>query len=42
MLHLDPDTFPCPAHGDELRPLVEEALDEQGPPAAYGRRKRPF
>jgi hypothetical protein len=42
VLHLEPNIYPCPTHGDELRPLVERALDREGPPAAYGGKKKPF
>ena len=38
---LDPDRYECPEHHIDLTGLVEEALDELGPPVAY-RRDRPF
>ena len=44
MLHLDPANYPCPTHGEELRPQVEQALDPDRAetPAAYGGKKKPF
>lgn len=44
MLHLDPDTYPCPDHGGELRPLVERALapKSESRTAYGGGRKKPF
>jgi hypothetical protein len=37
---LDPGRYECPDHHTDLTGLVEEALDEQGPPVAYRRRSR--
>ena len=34
---LDPDRYECPDHHADLTGLVEEALDDQGPPFAYWR-----
>lgn len=42
MLHLEPDSFPCPTHEHDLTPQVIEALEEEGLPMAYGKEKRPF
>lgn len=39
-MHLTPATFECPTHHADLTTMVVEALDEEGPPVAYGR--RPF
>jgi hypothetical protein len=40
---LDPGRYECPDHHTDLTGLVEEALDEQGPPVAYRRPgARPF
>jgi hypothetical protein len=39
---LDPDGFECPDHHTDLTGLVEEALDELGPPVAYRSGPRPF
>ena len=42
-MNVDPASFTCPTHGHDLTPMVVEALDEQGPPVAFGRgRRRPF
>jgi hypothetical protein len=38
---LSPEHYECPEHHTDLTGLVEEALDELGPPVAY-RRDRPF
>lgn len=38
---VNPGRYECPDHHTDLTGLVEEALDEQGPPVAY-RRERPF
>jgi hypothetical protein len=32
---LNPDRYECPEHHTDLTSLVEEALEEQGPPVAY-------
>ena len=42
MLQLEPDSFTCPTHGHDLTPQVIEALEEHGPPLAFGKRKRSF
>jgi hypothetical protein len=41
---LNPDRYECPGHHADLTALVEEAVDEQGPPIAYRRPPgpRPF
>ena len=41
MLHLDPDTYPCPTHGHDLTPQVRVALEERET-VVYGRKKREF
>jgi hypothetical protein len=38
---LNRDRYECPEHHTDLTGLVEEALDELGPPVAY-RRDHPF
>jgi hypothetical protein len=38
---LNPSHYECPGHHTDLTALVQEALDEQGPPVAY-RPDRPF
>jgi hypothetical protein len=38
---LNPGRFECPEHHIDLTGLVEQAIDELGPPVAY-RRARPF
>jgi hypothetical protein len=42
VLHLDPASFTCPTHGHDLTPQVVESLEEQGPPVAFGNKKRLF
>lgn len=32
---LVPSSYACPEHGTVLTPLVEEALEDEGPPVAY-------
>ena len=32
---LDPGHYECPDHHTDLTPLVQKALEEQGPPLAY-------
>ena len=32
---LDPDSYQCPGHQVDLTALVQEALQDQGPPVAY-------
>lgn len=39
---LNPDHYACPDHHTDLTGLVEEALDELGPPVAYQPGPRPF
>jgi hypothetical protein len=39
-VQLTPTTYECPNHHVDLTRQVEEALQEQGPPVAYG--DRPF
>lgn len=39
---LNPGRFECPDHHTDLTGLVEEALEDQGPPAAYRPGPRPF
>ena len=47
---LDPNRYECPDHHADLTGLVQEALEEEGPPVAYPRpphsrqapRPRPF
>ena len=42
---LDPATYVCQEHQADLTPLVQEALEDEGPPVAYKRgpqRARPF
>jgi hypothetical protein len=39
---LDPDRYECPDHHTDLTGLVEEALDDLGPPVAYRPGPRPF
>jgi hypothetical protein len=39
---LNPSHYECPDHHTELTGLVEEALDEQGPPVAYKKGPRRF
>jgi hypothetical protein len=34
---LDPTRYECPDHHADLTSLVEEALEDQGPPVAYRR-----
>jgi hypothetical protein len=34
---LDPDNYTCPDHHTDLTRQVLDALDEDGPPVAYGR-----
>ena len=34
---LDPARYECPDHHTDLTGLVEEALEDQGPPVAYRR-----
>ena len=37
---LTPPTYECPTHHVDLTAVVERALEEEGPPVAFG--KRPF
>jgi hypothetical protein len=39
-VQLTPATFECPIHHVDLTAVIEQALTEEGPPLAYG--KRPF
>lgn len=39
-MRLTPATFACPTHHVDLTPRVIEALEDEGPPVAYG--DRPF
>jgi hypothetical protein len=34
---LNPDRYECPEHHADLTGLVEEALEDQGPPVAFRR-----
>ncbi len=40
MVRFEPDVFPCPRHPRvDLTPLVEEQMEELGPPVAYDPRR---
>ena len=39
---VDPDRYECPDHDTDLTGLVEQAVDELGPPVAYRPDPRPF
>jgi hypothetical protein len=39
---LDPDRYECPDHHIDITGLVQEALEELGPPVAYRPGPRPF
>ena len=39
---LDPDRYECPDHRLDITGLVQEALEELGPPVAYRPGPRPF
>ena len=44
MVSLDPDSFVCPEHHQNLTPAVAQQLEEAGTPVVYARKgkRRPF
>jgi hypothetical protein len=36
-MSLNPERYECPEHHTDLTDLVEEALEDEGPPVAYWR-----
>lgn len=40
-MNLDPASYACTTHGNDLTPLVTEAVDELVPPVAFARRRGP-